>query len=111
MKLFELFDEDDHKKDIRSEDDSATNRLSPFTIPPKDFIFSRATGPLGMINRDGKVKSKYKDRIKKKLNVDDPRHGDAYGKEAAAAAKIARNIPDNTGGGYSGNDTTNSFSA
>jgi len=111
MRLYELFDEDDHKKDIRSDDDPADNRLSPLTIPPKDFIFSRASGPLGMVRKDGSVKKKYKDIIKKGDPINDPRLGSAYGKEAMAA-KIARTTPSNSAqDGYSGNDTTKSFSA
>lgn len=64
MKLSELFEDIDLRKAYQKEMDldrapspeGEGNRLSPLTIPVKDFTFSRAIGPLGGLNKDGSKK-------------------------------------------------------
>ena len=107
MRLYELFDEEAHKEDKRSDEDPSDSRLSPLTIPPKHFIHARAIGQNGALRKDGSVKKKYQDQIKKKAPVDDPRSGQAHGKEANAA-KINRATTDANQEKYSGSQPVSS---
>lgn len=68
MRWSEIINES--KKDKNSE----INKLSPLTITPKTFIFSRATGPLGARTVDGFIKDKFRDKLElegePKLEID-----------------------------------------
>jgi len=67
MRFSELLNEEqDPRLDELEEDDGEINRLSPFTIPAKKMIASRAIGPLGARNKIGDIKPEFQDKLKKK---------------------------------------------
>ena len=58
MRLHELFE--DISDMVELEDEPGIGRISPLSITPERFLFARASGPLGLRDKNGKIKPAYK---------------------------------------------------
>ena len=88
MRYHELLTEEEitELEEVETVDGEMPYKVSPFSIPRKKFIFSRATGPNGARTKDGFVKDKFRDVLDPTYDKDQAQKPD--GEDAEVLDKI-----------------------